>query len=54
MNEKVLLPPPIDFKKIKKNNKINYFNPHEVINNNISLPRIVVKESDKNSNKITK
>lgn len=45
MNEKIILPPAIDFKKINKTSKkINYFNPHDIVSNNISLPRILKNE----------
>ena len=48
MNEKIKLPPAIDFRKIsnkinKNEKKVNYFNPYDVINNDISLPRILKK-----------
>lgn len=51
MNEKIILPPAIDFRKIsnkinKRSKKINYFNPHDVVSNNISLPRILKKENE--------
>jgi hypothetical protein len=52
MNEKIELPPPIDFKQIKNKKKVNFFNPFDVINsNNISLPRIIKNEKNEKNEK---
>tara|TARA_X000000368_G_C22970960_1_gene685442 strand:+ start:163 stop:342 length:180 start_codon:yes stop_codon:yes gene_type:complete len=59
MNEKIILPPAIDFRKIsnkinKNEKKVNYFNPHDVVSNNISLPRILKKENEIHINTTSK
>ena len=59
MNEKIILPPAIDFRKIsnkinKNEKKVNYFNPYDVINNDISLPRIFKNENKMHTNITTK